>query len=335
MAVDKRLTDVKRNKSETLSDVEEGYRDFQGEYDDVYDKQIQAERDWLEEQKKYQQEQSDLSIHQMEYEKGQVTKDYQKEQSAAYVDYQKGINPYGANAEQRAAAGLTNSGYGESSQVRTYTAYQNRVAVARESYQAAVHSYNIAIEQAKLQNSYVLAEIAYKALQMETELSLQKVVRDQELFINKINTELQAENMYHGQYMDVLQQINAENAQEEQKRQFNQTMAFNREQFNWQKAQANKSSSSGGSSRGSSSRTSSKKSSNKSSSSSKSSINKNTQTTKKTSNKSSEPTVDMSSVLALGYGPISASKLNSLVASGKVKETEKNGKLYYTKVFNY
>jgi hypothetical protein len=37
----------------------------------------------------------------------------------------------------------------------------------------------------------------------------------------------------------------------------------------------------------------------------------------------------MKSVTALGYGPISASKLNSLVASGQVIETEKNGVLTY------
>lgn len=44
-----------------------------------------------------------------------------------------------------------------------------------------------------------------------------------------------------------------------------------------------------------------------------------------------EPTVDMKSVIALGYGPISASKLNSLVASGEVIEYKENGKLKYKK----
>ena len=37
----------------------------------------------------------------------------------------------------------------------------------------------------------------------------------------------------------------------------------------------------------------------------------------------------MKSVNNLGYGPISASKLNSLVASGQVIEYEENGKLKY------
>lgn len=333
MAVDKRVTQVIADKGGALAKVEDTYDDLITDSSKIYDKQIQAQRDWYEDQKEYQQKQLDLSIHQMEYDKGQVTKDYQKEQSAAYVDYQKGINPYGVNAEQRAAAGMANSGYGENSQVRMYNAYQNRVAIARESYQAAVHNYNIAIEQAKLQNSYALAQIAYQAQQMELEIAMQKAITSQNLIIDKMNTGLQVEDMYHGQYMDVLQQINTENALAENKRQFNADMNFKEKQFAWQKAQAAKSSSGGS---GGSSRSSSKKTSKKSSSSNKIKKSGNTQTIKSTQNKkSSNPTPDMSSVLALGYGPISASKLNQLIKEGKVKETEKNGKLYYTKRFNY
>jgi hypothetical protein len=53
----------------------------------------------------------------------------------------------------------------------------------------------------------------------------------------------------------------------------------------------------------------------------------------KTSGKSSSasPTVNMQSVLALGYGSISASKLASLVSSGQVKMYTKNGQIYYQK----
>ena len=43
-------------------------------------------------------------------------------------------------------------------------------------------------------------------------------------------------------------------------------------------------------------------------------------------------TVDMNSVLALGYGPISESRLNELVASGEVKEVVKGNKITFEKV---
>ena len=39
----------------------------------------------------------------------------------------------------------------------------------------------------------------------------------------------------------------------------------------------------------------------------------------------------MDSITALGYGPISASKLASLLASGEVYRVEKNGQYYYYK----
>lgn len=43
-------------------------------------------------------------------------------------------------------------------------------------------------------------------------------------------------------------------------------------------------------------------------------------------------TVDMNSVLALGYGPISESRLNELVASGEVSEVVKGNKITFEKV---
>ena len=46
---------------------------------------------------------------------------------------------------------------------------------------------------------------------------------------------------------------------------------------------------------------------------------------------SSSPTVDMASVLALGYGPISASKLDELVSQGKIEEYVENGKIKFRK----
>lgn len=42
-------------------------------------------------------------------------------------------------------------------------------------------------------------------------------------------------------------------------------------------------------------------------------------------------TVNMPSVIALGYGPISAKRLSELVISGKVKVTRKDNELYYTR----
>lgn len=344
---DKRFSNVEADKQEALSDVEKTYGGMINSSDEYYNAQIDATRDYAETQKQNQQAQTDFAIQEINQQKEQAHKDYIKEQSGSYLDYQRAINPYGVNAEQMAANGLANSGYSESAQTAMYVAYQQRVAAARESYQLAVQNYNNAITEARLQNNSVLAEIAFNALQKELELSLAGFQYKNQLILEKTNQKQNVENMYYNRYQDVLAQINHENAlaeevrqynesMAEEKRQYNESMAFQKEQFAWQKAQAAKSSSGGGSSIKKSSGSSSKKSKS-SHTSSKSSINKGAknQTIKNSQSKSSEPTVDMSSVLALGYGPISASKLNQLVSEGKAVEYEENGKLKYRKAFNY
>ena len=170
--------------------------------------------------------------------------------------------------------------------------------------------------------------------------------------------------MYHQQWQDILAQINHENTLKEQvrqyetslaeqkrqynatlaenKRQHNEQMAFQREQFEYQKEQdAAKSvtiSSGGSGGSGSTNKSSSSGSSSKSSSGKKTISKSEAQAidaalTGKKSPKSESVSVDMSSVLALGYGPISASKLNSLISQGIVEEYKEGGKLKYRKVF--
>lgn len=339
---DKRFTEVENDKEEALTEVEKTYGGMITGSDKYFQDQIKASQDWADEQTEIQNAQTDFAIQEINQQKAQAQKDYTKEQSGAYVDWQKQSNEYGANAEAIAAQGLANSGYSESSQVSMYNTYQNRVTTARESYQLAVQNYNNAITEARLQNSAALAQIAYEALAKQLELSLAGFQYKNTLLLEQANKKMEIEQIYHNRYQDVLQQINTENALAEEIRQFNESMNFQREQFAWQKAQAAKSSSgSSGSSGGKINK--SKKSGTITSTGNKGAdkiagirSNSSTSSNKGSSSKeSSEPTVDMNSVLALGYGPISASRLNQLIKEGKVIETEKDGKLYYTKRFNY
>jgi hypothetical protein len=257
--------------------------------DKYYQDQIDASKQWADKQAQLQQEKTDFAIDKIEQQKAQAKKDYTKEQSGAYVDWQKQSNEYGANAEAEAMQGMQNTGYSESAQVSMYNTYQNRITAARESYNLAVQNYNNAITEARLQNNSALAEIAYNSLQQQLELSLQGVQYKNTLLLDKMGKKTDLENEYYARYQDVLAQINTENALAEQvrqynekmaeeKRQFNEQMAMEREQFEWTKAQASRSSSSGGGG-GGSSRSSSSSSK---SGSSNSSINK-SNTTQSTS----------------------------------------------------
>ena len=269
--------------------------------------------------------QTEFAIEEINQNKENARKDYIKEQSGAYKDWQKQSDPYGVNAEQRAAAGMANTGYSESAKVSMYNQYQNRVATARESYVRAVQNYDNAITQARLQNSSILAEIATEALMKSIEVSMTFVTQNSALLTEKVRQRTEIDNNYYNRYLAVLDQINKENSLAESVRQHNDSMALEREKFNWQKEQANNSSSGGGGGK-------INKPTSGSDGGSGASIEKNTE--KETSKESdNSPTVNMDSVMALGYGPINAKKLNSLVASGEVVEYEKDGQLYYKRVF--
>ena len=229
---DERFGKVESDKQQALTELESTYGSMIGESDKYYQAQIDASKQWADKQSQLQQEQTDFAIEQIEQQKDQTHKDYLKEQSGAYVDWQKQSNQYGAEAERQAAAGMDGTGFSESSQVSMFNTYQNRVASARDSYTRAVLNYDNAIKDARLQNNAVLAEIAYQSLQQQLELSLQGFQYKNNLILEQANKKVEMENTYYNRYLDVLNQINTENALAEEVRQYNQTYDLQVKQYN-------------------------------------------------------------------------------------------------------
>lgn len=227
---DERFAQVETDKQNALTELENTYAGMIDQSDKYYDDQIQASKDWADKQSQLQQEQTDHAINKIEQEKDQAHKDYVKEQSGAYVDWRKQSNEYGTEAEKMASSGLVNTGYSESSQVSMYNTYQNRVAMARESYSRAVLNYDNAIKDAQLQNNSILAEIAYNSLQQQLTLSLEGFQYKNQLIIDQANKKTELQNTYYNRYLDVLNQINQENAMAEDVRQFEENMKYNTEQ---------------------------------------------------------------------------------------------------------
>lgn len=346
---DKRFVTVQSDKSKAIAASDKMYDNMIKESDKYYQQQIDASKQWAEQQKQLQQEQTDFTIEQIEQQKEQETQDYTKEQSGAYVDWQKQSNQYGANAEQMAAQGMTGTGFAESSQVSMYNTYQNRVATARESYKRAILNYDNAIKDARLQNNAALAEIAYNALKEQLELSLEGFQYKNTLVMAKADKRTELDNTYYGRYQDVLKQINTENSLAEEVRQYNEKMAEEKRQYNaslalekealqldkdkfaYQKAQD-------AAAKAVIEKPNDDNSGDPSEKSSLSKINKNTKLLMKNagskidnlSNKS-KATIDMQSVLALGYGPISEAKLSSLVDSGVVQQYQSGNKIKFKK----
>lgn len=227
---DPRFNNIKTEESKQLAEDEQLYGGMIESSDKFYDDQIEASKDWADKQTQLQQEQTDFAIEKIEQQKAETEQDYKKEQSGAYVDWQKQSSQYGANAEKMAGAGLTNTGYSESSQVSMHNTYQNRVATARESYNRAVLNYDNSIKDAMLQNSAVLAEIAYNALQQQLELSLQGFQYKNNLLIELSNKKMQTKQFFADKWQNLLNQINTENALAEDVRQFESNQAWQTEQ---------------------------------------------------------------------------------------------------------
>jgi hypothetical protein len=231
---DKRFTQVEQDKNEALSELEQTYGGMIENTDQYYNAQIDASKQWADKQSQIQQEKSDFAIEQIEQQKDQAHKDYVKEQSGAYQDWQKQSNKYGAEAERQASAGLTGTGFSESSQVGMYNQYQNRVATARDVYSRAVLNYDNAIKDAQMQNNAALAEIAANALQQQLELSLQGFQYKNNLILEQANKKVEMDNMYYNRYLDVLNQINTENAMAEDVRQFEKNYELQSKQLDEQ-----------------------------------------------------------------------------------------------------
>ena len=256
-ATDPRYADLNSQQQQALSNYNQTYDQFLQENQALTDQQQKMIDEYASQQKTATQAQTDLALEQINQQKAQSEKDFTKSATGAYADYTKEQGAYGVGAEQRAAGGLSSSGYSESSRVSMFNAYQNRVALAKDSYLKAVLNYDNSMKEARLNNSTKLAEIAYQQLQSSLALSLQSFQTRQQLAKDKLDYTTQLDNTYYNRYQDVLNQINMEKQQAEQIRQWELDRAWewekwHQDQMNWQAeydlAKQSSSSSSGSSS---------------------------------------------------------------------------------------
>jgi hypothetical protein len=227
---DERLQQVDEKFDQRETDLEKTYAGMIGGAENIYQPQIDALEEWGEKQTQLQNERTDLTIQQIEQQKAQANKDYQKEQSGAYVDWRKQSNQYGTEAEKMASSGLMGTGFSESSQVSMYNTYQNRVAQARESYDRVIMNYNNSINEAKLQNNSVLAEIAYNTLTKQLELITEGTMYKNSLILDLADKKMQLQQMRDNNWYQMLDQINTENAMAQDDRQFYEGLDFEAEQ---------------------------------------------------------------------------------------------------------
>ena len=161
-------------------------------------------------QAEIQQANTDFAIETIEQHKAQTEKDYIKERSAAYADWKKQSNPYGAEAEKMASYGLEGTGYSESSQVAMYNDYQKRLTATREALDQAKLVYDNNIKEAILQNNAALAEIYANAYVSQMQLALEGFN-----YQNALLSELESKKAaINSSYLSALQQFQEQNTPE-------------------------------------------------------------------------------------------------------------------------
>lgn len=221
---DERFQSVNEEKKAALNNINNTYNNMINQSDNFYNNMANQVQENANVQKEIQQANTDFAIEKIEQQKELAEKDYLREQKGAYADYQKQIDNYGVNNENMAASGLTNTGYSESSKVSMFNTYQNRYATARDSYNRAVQNYDNGIKEAMLSNNAKLAEITAQAQTKALELALQGFQYKNTLLQSQITMVNNTEDRYYSRWKDTLNQINTENALEENKRQFNESL---------------------------------------------------------------------------------------------------------------
>lgn len=353
---DERLQQVKTEEKTFTDETMKTYDDMINGSTEFFDDKIKEIDRYKTEQEKIQNDNTDFAIQEINQQKDQAHKDYIKEQSGAYTDWQKQSNEYGANAEKEAMMGMSGTGYSESSQVSMYTTYQNRVATAREAYVKAVQNYDNAITQARLQNNSVLAEIAHQAFTQQIEVALEGVMYKNNLITEKTNQKLAINKLYTEKWQNVLNQVNTENALAEQIREFNADYELKEKQFQEtirqfdieiKRLKAKDAAENAAQIRSLELQEAKLKEEHDQwvaemeltkkqleSNSGGGGGSGNTVSSKKVSEQTAAERKTMESIMALGYGSISGAELNRLVEAGKVEEYVKDGVTLFRKKTN-
>lgn len=335
---DKRFAKVEADKKTAINNANKTYDSMANQTDAKYNEIINATKDYAKTQQELQQKNTDFEVERVNQQREQAEKDYTKEQTAAYTDYQKATDQYGVGAEQRAKNGMNNTGYAESSKINAFTSYQNRYSTARETFNRAALNYDNSIKEIKLANNSKLAEIAFNALKTQLEYSLQGFQYKNELLKSKLNTQIQLDSEYNNRYQQVLSQINTENSLAEQIRQYNTSMAYQKQRdavsdAHWQKTY-NATYGSGSSSKLSSG--SSKKSSSSKSSSGSSKLSNSSSKSKSSSKSSGTSKLNSGSwvsaqELANGLGLPAGVNLSKVISDKEYEKKTVNGFAYYRK----
>lgn len=237
---DERLQKIEEQKQAALAENSKIYNEILQDNQRLYDQQLDYANKYQTTQDEILQKQLENNLKKIEQQKQEAQKVRDEEEFKAKNSYEAYTNPYGAQSERLAASGLNNTGIAETSKLGAYTAYQNRVSNANKALQSAFTQYNLAMDDARLNNDVQKAQNALKALEMNIEFANSYYTNKANYSVNQLNTNQTTDTNYYNRYMDAINQINYEKEQAEKLRQYEEQFAYQKERdkvadAQWQK----------------------------------------------------------------------------------------------------
>ena len=254
-------------EDERLAKIEQAKLDAINQSNNTYDQMHQDNQNLLNQQTNYAEQyeqtqnealdkQLDFYKQNIEQQKKNAQQNYETESRKAENDYVAYNNPYGYQAEMMASKGQLQSGISQTSQLGSYNAYQNRLATANKTMQDAFTQYDLDMNEAIINNDVQKAQNALAKLEMILGFQQNFYDSKNQIAQSQLSNNQALDESYHGRYMDMINQINAEKELAEKIRQYEQNLAYQKERDKvadeqWQKeynlAKKSASKSSGGS----------------------------------------------------------------------------------------
>lgn len=230
MNYEEELAKIELEKQKTLTDQNNVYSGLINENETIYNQQNQKVDEWKNLQDSLINNQVTFNQDQLNRSKEEANKSYQQEALASNVDYQKFINPYGANREQQVASGVANAGYSETTKLGAYNTAQNRTSLARATTEKIKADFDAKIQEARLNGDTQLAQIALQQMQMQMENALKQFDYKSSMSMNQLQLGQQTDSNYYGRSQDLLTRKTQAQAQQEAIRQYNEQMAYKKQQ---------------------------------------------------------------------------------------------------------
>lgn len=239
--MDDRLYQVEQQKQQALNNSNSMYQGLLNDNQNLYNEQKENANQQEIIQNGILDKQLANQRTEIEKQKEIANQNYQTETKRARNDYTSFINPYGVNAETQASQGLANSGLSETTKLGGWNTYQNRLASANKVMQDAFTQYDKDLNDAILNNDVQKAQNALNRLQMQIQFSQNFYNNKSTLTQNQLSNNQSLDSDYFNRYQTVYGNIEQEKARAEAIRQWEAEMQEKQRQYNenmaWQKEQ--------------------------------------------------------------------------------------------------